>query len=192
MFEIPSGAEVHIEPVSGGNYGFALCDVTDYVIEYTNNSGPYVFKARNAKTHLWASVPKLGTTFYTIKADEDCHICENHWAGKTIWWCGTSIPAGGYPQIVGEMLGATMINTAVGGSMCRANVRTGDYNGANINNITSSLSMTLEEVENFITNYDEIKSLPLNSSSYPSELGSSNEKRMRDGSFENKLMPYFI
>jgi len=65
-----------------------------------------------------------------------------------------------------------MINTAVGGSMCRANVRTGDYNGANINNITSSLSMTLAEAESFITNYDTLRQLPLNSS-WPETLGTS-------------------
>ena len=189
MFEIPSGAEIHIEPVSGGNYGFALCDVTDFVIEYTNNSGPYTFKARNAKTHLWVSVPKIGTSFYTIKAYEDCHICENHWSGKTIWWCGTSIPAGGYPELAGEILGASVINTAVGGSMCRANVRTGDYDGANISNITSALTMTSAEAETFILNYDNLKTLPRNPS-WPESLSDQQIKRMRDASFEVKILPY--
>ena len=205
-FIIPANAEVFIEPTTGGSYGFALCDENNIVLDYTTNAASYTFKTFDKETYLWASAPKLGLTKYTVTTERSVSLQDhenrlnaldsmvtaggNFWTGKTIWWCGTSIPAGGYPQIVGEMLGANMINTAVGGSMCRANVRTGDYNGANINNITSSLSMTLEEVENFITNYDDIKNLPLNKSSFPEELGSSNEKRMRDGSFENKLMPY--
>ena len=189
MFEIPIGAEIRIDPVSGGNYGFALCDVNDCVIEYTNNSGSYTFKSRAMKTHLWASVPKLGSSVYRIEVQGDNHVCTNYWTDKTIWWCGTSIPAGGYPELVGEMLGADVINVAVGGSMCRANVRTGDYNGVNISNITSSLSMTLEEANNFILNYDTIKSLDKNSV-LPDALDESHKTRLAKGSFEVKILPY--
>ena len=189
MFEIPIGAEVHIEPLEGGNYGFALCDINDCVIEFTNNAGSYVFEARGIKTHLWASVPKLGDSVYKIEVSENVHQCTNHWTGKTIWWCGTSIPAGGYPELVGEMLGAKVVNTAVGGSMCRANVRTGDYNGANISNITSALTMTKEEVESFILGYDELRALPGNAG-WPLELSDLQLRRMRTGSFEEKLLPY--
>ena len=186
MFIIPAGAQVHIEPTSGGSYGFALCDSNDNVIEYTTNAAKYTFEKQYCETHLWASAPKLGNTYYTITYKEPE---SNYWTGKTIWWCGTSIPAGGYPQIAGEMLGANVINTATGGSMCRANVRTGDYNGVNISNITSSLSMTLEEVENFISNYATIRQLDMNGN-LPATLDDSYIKRMRQGSFEVKLMPY--
>ena len=189
MFEIPIGAVVYIDPVSGGNYGFALCDINDCVLEYTNNSAGYTFEARGIKTHLWVSVPKLGDSVYRIPATENTHICTNYWTGKSIWWCGTSIPAGGYPELVGQMLGAGVINTAVGGSMCRANVRTGDYNGANISNITSALTMTSEEVENFIMNYNDMKSLPGNTN-WPAELTDLQLNRMRSGTFEEKLLPY--
>ena len=189
MFEIPIGAVVYLEPVSGGNYGFALCDINDRVLEYTNNEGNYIFEARGIKTHLWVSVPKLGSSVYRMPATEDIHSCTNYWTGKTIWWCGTSIPAGGYPELVGQMLGADVINTAVGGSMCRANVRTGDYNGANISNITSSLTMTSDEVESFILNYNGLKSLSGNTS-WPAELSDLQLQRMRSGSFEEKLLPY--
>ena len=186
MFIIPAGAQVHIEPTSGGSYGFALCDSNDNVIEYTTNAAKYTFEKQYCETHLWASAPKLGNTYYTITYKEPE---SNYWTGKTIWWCGTSIPAGGYPQIAGEMLGANVINTATGGSMCRANVRTGDYNGVNISNITSSLSMTLEEVENFISNYATIRQLDMNGN-LPATLDDSYIKRIRQGSFEVKLMPY--
>ena len=204
-FVIPANAVVWMEPVTGGSYGFALCDENNLVLDYTTNSASYTFKSFDKETYLWASAPKLGTTKYTITTQKSVSMKDhedrlnqldkmvtaggNFWTGKTLWWCGTSIPAGGYPQIVGEMLGAECINTAVGGSMCRANVRTGDYNGANISNITSSLSMTLEEAEAFIANYDTLRQLSGNSS-WPETLGSSNESRIRAGSFENKLMPY--
>lgn len=186
MFVIPAGAQVHIEPASGGSYGFALCDTADNVIEYTNNSANYSFATQYSETHLWASAPKLGTSCYTITYSEPQ---SNYWTGKTIWWCGTSIPAGGYPQMAGEMLGATVINTATGGSMCRANVRTGDYNGVNISNITSSLSMTSEEVERFIDNYSQIRQLDKNKN-LPETLDDAYKNRMRQGTFEVKLMPY--
>ena len=186
MFVIPAGAQVHIEPASGGSYGFALCDTEDNVIEYTNNSANYSFATQYSETHLWASAPKLGTSCYTITYSEPQ---SNYWTGKTIWWCGTSIPAGGYPQMAGEMLGATVINTATGGSMCRANVRTGDYNGVNIYNITSSLSMTSEEVERFIDNYSQIRQLDKNKN-LPETLDDAYKNRMRQGTFEVKLMPY--
>lgn len=205
-FVIPANAVVWMEPVTGGSYGFALCDENQLVLDYTTNSAQYTFKSFDKETYLYASAPKLGTTKYTVTKKSSVSLKDhedrlnqldkmvtaggNFWTGKTIWWCGTSIPAGGYPQIVGEMLGAECINTAVGGSMCRANVLTGDYNGANISNITSSLSMTLEEAENFIANYDTLRQLPKNSSSWPATLGTSNENRIRDGSFEKKLMPY--
>ena len=186
MFVIPAGAQVHIEPASGGSYGFALCDTADNVIEYTNNSANYSFATQYSETHLWASAPKLGTSYYTVTYSEPQ---SNYWTGKTIWWCGTSIPAGGYPQMAGEMLGATVINTATGGSMCRANVRTGDYNGVNISNITSSLSMTSEEVERFIDNYSQIRQLDKNKN-LPETLDDAYKNRMRQGTFEVKLMPY--
>lgn len=204
-FIIPANAVVWMEPVTGGSYGFALCDENNIVLDYTTNSASYTFKTFDKETYLWVSAPKLGTTKYTLSEKKTVSMKDhedrlnqldkmvsaggNFWTGKTIWWCGTSIPAGGYPQIVGEMLGANMINTAVGGSMCRANVLTGDYNGANISNITSSLSMTLEEAENFIKNYDTLRSLSKNSS-WPETLGTSDENRIRSGTFETKLMPY--
>lgn len=125
----------------------------------------------------------------------------NYWNGKTIWWCGTSIPAGSdatlgseetiagnYPTQVGNNLNATVINKAVGGSMCRANVRTGDYNGANFSNITSCLSMTKEEIEDFIANYDSIKSKLTGGAT--DSLNQSYLNRLRAASFEDRLLPY--
>ena len=140
--------------------------------------------------------------FYTKNEIDDLiGNSRNYWSGKIIWWCGTSIPAGSdetlgseetvagnYPTQVGKNLNATVINKSVGGSMCRANVRTGDYNGANFSNITSCLSMTEEEIENFITNYDSIKSKLIGNA--PDSLSQSDLNRLRAASFETRLLPY--
>jgi hypothetical protein len=58
-------------------------------------------------------------------------VSENFWKGKKIVWFGTSIPAGvvnagdsggngAYPTRIGEMLGATVYNEAVGSSSARS------------------------------------------------------------------------
>lgn len=145
-----------------------------------------------------AVIPK----FYTREEiDRLIGGVNNYWSDKTIWWCGTSIPAGSdatlgseetiagnYPTQVGNNLNATVINKAVGGSMCRANVRTGDYNGANFSNITSCLSMTKEEIEDFIANYDSIKGKLTGGA--PDSLKQSDLNRLRAASFEDRLLPY--
>jgi len=128
----------------------------------------------------------------------------NYYNGKTIWWCGTSIPAGNannnYPKMVGEILGADVINVAVPGSMCRANVRTGineavgSYKGAVFENISSAITMTNQEIEDFISDYDNIKGRLRDygspSSGIPESLDTTNLNRLRAASFENRLLPY--
>jgi hypothetical protein len=125
-------------------------------------------------------------------------VASNYWSEKTLWWCGTSIPAGtsgllgdtqgAYPAQVALNLNATVVNKAVGGSMCRVNVRTGDYIGANFKNITSCLSMTKAEIESFITNYATIKSVLTGSA--PETLNAEYLARLRAASFEDRLLPY--
>ena len=185
---IPAYVTVTVTLKTGGSYGFARTDEDGVVIEAFSNANysSYTFEARETATYLYVSDVK-------VESLEDHSIlnqsASGYWEGKRIWWCGTSIPAGGYPLLVGEELGATVYQEAVGGSMCRANVSTGDYNGANISNITSSLSMTLEEAEAFLANYDTLKTLSKNTA-WPEALSESQIKRVLSGSFETKLLPY--
>lgn len=120
----------------------------------------------------------------------------NKWKGKRIWWCGTSIPAGkdptyskSYPQLVGEYLGATVYNESLGSSMCRANVRTGDYVNAYAINIMYALTQTLEEKENIINNWDTLKQVMTSVSGYET-LTDAMKAEMRRASFDNRLVPY--
>ena len=48
-----------------------------------------------------------------------------------ISWYGTSIPAMGYPQIVGEMTGAIVTNESQGSSTCRRGAKTNSYYESN-------------------------------------------------------------
>ena len=184
---IPPYFNVTIFMKTGGSYGFARTDQSGTVIECVSNANytEYTFESRTEPTYLYVSDAKVaGIHDWSVLQTET-----NYWMGKRIWWCGTSIPAGGYPMLVGEELGAQVFQEAVGGSMCRANVTTGDYNGANISNITSSLSMTVQEAEWFIANYDALRVLDLNTS-WPVELSESYRNRILTGSFEHKLLPY--
>ena len=186
-YMIPPYVNVTITMRTGGSYGFARTNADDIVMESCSNAdyGFYTFEAIEETSYLYVSDVKVEN----IRDYSSLNDSDSYWANKSIWWCGTSIPAGGYPLLVGEELGATVFQEAVGGSMMRANVSSGDYNGANISNITSSLSMTLEEANSFINNYDSLRQLEKNTS-WPETLGSANENRIVEGSFENKLLPY--
>ena len=187
QYLIPPYVNVTVTMKTGGSYGFARTDANGSIIEICSNANYsfYTFEAMEEATYLYVSDVKVET----IKDYANLNSNQGYWAGKSIWWCGTSIPAGGYPILVGEELGATVFQEAVGGSMCRANVSTGDYNGANISNITSSLTMTLEEANAFIANYDTLRALEKNTS-WPQVLDESYQKRILAGSFETKLLPY--
>lgn len=215
QYEIPAKAKAKVTfSNQSGMYGYALCTPSGVVIEFCLNSSgaDYTFAEQNVATVLYASSNKLSSAEIIVKVsmgenleemeEELAGKSDNIWKGKTIWWCGTSIPAGSdatipgaeetvagnYPTEVGNDLAATVINKAVGGSMCRANVRTGDYVGASFANITSCLTMTKEEIENFISNYSTIKDVLTGGAQQT--LDSSYLARLRAASFEDRLLPY--
>jgi len=153
--------------------------------------------ARELKNHL-VCVP-LASGYNAMY--EDYYIpsipaksVESKLKGKKIWWCGTSIPAQvnavgwSYPMRVGDMLGATVFNEAKSSSMCRANVRTGDYVNAFTDNLIYSLAQTVEEKQYIIDNWATIKNLVYGTAPYESldDIASN----IRATSFERKLMPY--
>lgn len=127
-------------------------------------------------------------------------VKESYWTGKTILWLGTSIPEGkdtaigsestgkSYPQIVGELLGANVINNALGSSMARRSTRTGDYANCHQDNLLRSLSQTLAEKQYIYDNWETIKGT-LNSVSKDT-LSESDKEQMFSASFENRLLPY--
>ena len=217
VYKILAGYSLKITMLKGGAYQFALCDSSGYIIEYCTNmssqDSEYQFAVVNQDTWLYASESKIKEVLVTevlsenvkdvvARLEQEENVDTNYWYQKNIWWCGTSIPAGSdatipgagetiagnYPTEVGNDLGCMVINKSVGGSMCRANVRTGDYVGANFANITSALTMTKAEIESFITNYSTIKDVL--TGNVPSSLSTSDIARLRAASFEDRLIPY--
>lgn len=176
-------------------------DYEDLMIVLPENTS-YI-KVTDDSTEPKAKKDALVTDFYTKSETynktevNDLVGASSYWKNKKLWWCGTSIPYGtgganNYPYIVGQNLGCSINNVSMAGSMCRANVRTGNYDGANITNITRALSMTLEEVETFIENYDSIKGnltgdVPQTKEEFIAQGHAAN---MRNATFETKLLPY--
>ena len=124
------------------------------------------------------------------------------WKNKTIWWCGTSIPAGvdpnssspfyqkSYPEIVGLLVKAKAVyNKSLGSSMCRANVRTGDYVDALSYNVMYSLSQTAEEKQDLIDNWQTIRQSLIDPNTFPT-LDATQQAIIHDATFEEKLLPY--
>lgn len=206
-FDVEGLEKVFVSGRSPGNANFCLAVAKDsnlnVLATYEVGKGLYyddflITLPKNSKTlfvmnehnHSYgANEADKVKNFYTKAEAQALFGCtSSYWKNKKIWWCGTSIPAGGYPLIVGANLGAEVTNKAVGGSMCRANVRTGDYVGANFNNITSALTMTKAEIEAFITNYATIQ--PNLTGGAPATLSASDLSRLRAASFEDRLIPY--
>lgn len=123
----------------------------------------------------------------------------NYWKGKRILWIGTSIPEGnrrpayGYPNILGERLGCTVINNCVGGSMAMSGrqmlVSDTDPNGLVGQNWGWSKGFTqpLSLKEDFIANWDTWKTKFTNA---PSILDETMKEMIRMSSYENALDPY--
>lgn len=144
---------------------------------------------------------------YYLKTDKVVDAVEQsgilkgtHWKDKKIWWCGTSIPEGrdtaigspsngkSYPEIVGELLDADVINVSLGSSMARANTCTGDYNDAYSYNIVRAMSATVEEKTDMIQNWSTYRTRLRDPDTY-TDL-SSLQTTILNSSFENLLLPY--
>ena len=111
--------------------------------------------------------------FYKIDAED---VGENllkvisdgvRWKNKNIAYFGTSVPAQGYPQIVGAKLGANVYNQAIGSSMMRCGLPTTDYinhnelgddlglGGIYFGNIMRSMSRTQKELRYIFDNWTD-------------------------------------
>lgn len=149
-----------------------------------------------------------GLPYYIVDVQEDNlsqdvkkKLLELKWNEKNIWWCGTSIPEGkdtalnsesickSYPQIVGEILGATVHNVALGSSMCRANTRFGDYTDGLSYNVMRALTATIQEKQDLIDNWETYRKALRDPDTYTS-LSDSIKADILNSSFENKLIPY--
>ena len=138
-----------------------------------------------------------------IEELENTEQGSKYWVGKSILWLGTSIPEGGaiidgkwntYPGLIADELGTTMYNRAKGSSMMRA----GDHSrvtqedpfgwtGRHYSLPAYSLSMTIDEKQDFIDNYDYWKTQITGA---PESLTDSEKATILSCSYENRLLPY--
>ncbi|MDO5970612.1 hypothetical protein Q4Q35_12415 [Flavivirga aquimarina] len=82
------------------------------------------------------------------------HLNSSSKKKKSMVVFGTSIPATGYPQIVGQNLGMTTYNEAVPSSMARAfHGVTGNFKDLGLDNCLKALSHTLADKQSLIDNW---------------------------------------
>jgi len=121
------------------------------------------------------------------------------WAGKRIAWFGTSIPAGqvngySYPSLIGDMLGATVYNEALGES----SVRSGNYNyvtesdpngysGVLANVLLRSLGLSSTEKQSIFDNWSAWKSIIPNA---PETIDATTKTFYKNCSYDIKLDKY--
>lgn len=137
----------------------------------------------------------------------------NKLAGRKILWLGTSIPAGStymvklngkevqnnYPKMVGELLGCTVYNEAVGSSALKTGLKdnvsddnplgfkTGTGGGFYFTEVC--LMMTAEEKEDLINNWSSYR-VKYGWSDSPETLSEASKAVIRACSYENKVIPY--
>lgn len=114
-----------------------------------------------------ADTVKEGLEYLMIKSEEGDNT--SFWKGKKIVWFGTSIPAGGwfgyehpnsYPQQVGRMLGAEVINEAIGSSCihCKDPARISANNPygfkSGFESVSRCLTNSEEEADWIVENWD--------------------------------------
>lgn len=134
----------------------------------------------------------------TVPIDFDTNsenIKTSKWNGKKIVWFGTSIPAGGYPQLVGKLLGATVFNESVGSSCMRSgfieDVSDNDpYGWVGKDWLSVLLSFTLpsSKKQEVIDNWDYWQPLLINNP--PVELNQSHITNALRASYDYKLDKY--
>lgn len=171
---------------------------TNYVLDCTYNKGIKYFRISIQQAKKEYANGRSGPV---INSGESAitRIDDNYWKGKRILWLGTSIPEGnvqpanGYPNLLAERLGCTVINNAVGGSMAMSGramlVSKSDPNGLAGQNWgwSKGLTQNLALKNDFITNWNTWKTIFSNA---PSELDETMQTRILNSSYENALDPY--
>jgi len=161
-----------------------------YVREKLNlpNNAAYVLtssRIQHAVVEEYRFAPVTKTQVETI-VDERLNLS---WKNKTIAWFGTSIPETGYPQLVASILEATVTNEAKGSSMVRrGKIDVSDgygWTGLAWENVGFSLSQTIAEKNELITNWNTWKTLLTNTP--PAALDSGTQALFLDCSYENRL-----
>lgn len=164
-----------LEKNDGEIVGFEKNDLNDTAVEeyyYKVSEGVnniIVNSSKEAVIEIKKNIIVQTKEYVDKKIKEEIEKDNGYWNGKKIIWFGTSIPAGGYlgldnpnsyPMIVGKLLGANVINEAVGSSSvcCRKKSQITGENpygfNTNFEQVSRSLGNTREEMQWVIDNYN--------------------------------------
>lgn len=176
--------------------GSTVHDVVDY--KYTVPSGITKIAFSSFTDNGRGLTVKKGVPIYAGDASEEMYslftskIGSGYWKDKKIVWYGTSIPEGGYPQIVGELLGANVINEAVGTSRVHFKypITPTEENpycfGTGFKAAARTMSNTLEEQEWIIDNWNS----NFWTADKPDAMTEELAEEIRSYSYENKIGKY--
>lgn len=129
------------------------------------------------------------------------YLNSDRFIGKTIIWYGTSIPANGflgsehpeaYPQQVGKLLNAEVINKAVGSSCiyCKDPTRINTNNPygflPNFESASRCLTNSIQEMEWICDHYNS----SIWTSGAPAQMTEQLRNQIKSFSYENMLLPY--
>lgn len=160
------------------------------------------FDATSAVFQNYNPVCCLGNYIITA-VDQFSRNNATPWENKKLVWLGTSIPAGGrydidnpnsYPIMVGEYIGATVYNEAVGSSAlhCKDPSRISQANPygfmSNFEAVSRCITNSLTEMEWIINHYNDPNVFTEN---VPSSLSNEDKEFIRSCSWEIKLGKYF-
>ena len=129
----------------------------------------------------------MGEQFGVVKLAPSVSV-QSALSGKSALFLGTSIiELSTFPQLACDQLNMTCYNRGVGSSTARKADKNGNYTGIPFQNVAYSLSMTLAEKEELITNWNTYKTQLVGA---PDTLTDPTKEYFRNCSYERRLVPY--
>lgn len=185
--------------ISGGS-GSAIIKTTGTTRRFCIQFGSGSYPMSSSMFDNYYPFVGRGDRKYTA---DDVVARSGHWYNKTLVWLGTSIPAAGrydianenaYPAMVGEKLGATVLNEAVGSSALHCKkpelISAANPYGfePNFEAVSRCLTNSLAEMNWVIGHYNDSAVFTQN---VPASLSDADKAFIRSCSWEVKLNKYF-
>ena len=208
LYDIEKINDIHLK-VKFAQYSdvYVLFDKDLNVLDRSNlgnpNTGTIYEDDIDVSNACYIGITTPKTEVENIIINSECNNMYNEinspWKGKKIVWFGTSIPAGGYsgldttlqyPKLVGELLGAKVVNEAIGESAvhCKRPWAITEKNPKGFSNnwpvVSRCLSNSLDEMEWVIQNYADREIFSWNA---VDSLSEEQKEAIRDCSWERKL-----
>ena len=194
-----------------GNIDYSTShDVVDYEVTVPENVDLMVVNAKSlgddksevgnirVEKNADTIVDAINYNFYIAKNAEDMN--HSFWKGKKIIWYGTSIPAAGYfgydskdsyPKRVGKLLGANVINEAVGSSSIynrdKASITEDNPIGfkTNLENVSRCITNSPSDCQWIIDHWDDSRW-----TNRPASMSPSLQQQIFRCGYEEKVDPY--